>query len=219
VLPYTLTLTRQHHLTHLLPHIFSHPIVQAHNRPRARGPPKSTFLFPTPPPPNVPLPMREYHGPLRPIEVTASREDSTDPANPDRPSTPASEKPKKGAKSTRSEVEPPAHEMECIARVTLSIGPISYPGTELWLGRFVELRAPPPKKEKREKVKRQSFAEASAARRARPSTTPQTPSVPSVPSGPAQRVPFGPPPPPRSSAPAPLVTPRSNLVSPLELPQ
>jgi len=206
VLPYSLTLTRQHHLTHLLPHIFSHPIVPAHSRPRARGPPKSTFLFPNPPPPTLPLPSKEYHGPLKPVDTNASREGSA-PATPDgQATTPSPNKPKKSFNTTG---ESPAHEIECIARVTLTIGPISYPGTELWVGRFMERRAAPPRREK--DMKRQSLAEASAARRARIGSTPIASPTPSTA---VQRVPFGPQPPPRPSAPPAALPPRTNLVSP-----
>ena len=222
VLRYSLSRTRQHHLDHLLPLIFSHPIIPAHNKPRARGPPKSTFLFPTPPPLTQPLPFKEYHGPQEPIEPSSSGGNGL-PAG-------------KSRKSQKTgEVEPPAHEIECIARVTLTVGPIEYPGTELWIGRFVEPRAPPPRKEKRDPVKRQALAESSAERRAssgatsqqsiRPqststthiSTTPRGSTIyqpPPIRPTATPRVPFGPSPPPRQPAPTPAGPPRSNLVSP-----
>ncbi|RXK40286.1 hypothetical protein M231_02400 [Tremella mesenterica] len=144
VLSYSLTQSRLHHINHLLPHIFSHPLIPSHSRPRARPPPKSTFLFPTPPPLVQPLPNPEYHGPS---------------SGPSTPAPDGDDTPKVKGKNKRDrETEAPAHEIECIARVTLSIGPISYPDTELWVGRFVQpqtvikkVRAKPDK-EKRDSI-------------------------------------------------------------------
>ena len=157
-----MTLARQHHLTHLLPHIFSHPIVPVHSRPRTRGPPKSTFLFPTLLPPTHPLPNKEYH------DTTKTASSSTPP-----------EPPKKTSKSLSADKEePPAHQTECIARITLSIGPISYPGTELWVGQFVEPRMAPPIKDKINKVVRQLPHDTAAGRRAALSNTPRASPIP-----------------------------------------
>jgi hypothetical protein len=211
VLPYSLTQTRLHHLAHLLPHIFSHPPIPSHSKPRARGPPKSTFLFPTPPPLVQPLPLPEYHGPRKPLDTPESPGHGVDtpdggdgsgrkvppPSSPATATTTSKEKGKgkgKSSSSKKSDEDVPAHEIDCIARVTLSVGPISFPGTELWVGRFVEPRAGPtrvarvrpkekdkgeqsgtkrerpkvPKSERAEKrEKRRSMAEDAAMRRAR----------------------------------------------------
>ncbi|CAD6568818.1 MAG: hypothetical protein TREMPRED_004786, partial [Tremellales sp. Tagirdzhanova-0007] len=185
VLPYSLTLTRQHHLTHLLPHIFSHPIVPVHSRPRIRGPPKSAFLFPTPPPPTQPLPNKEYHD--APKSATSS--------------TPT-ELPKKTSKSISGDKEePPAHQTECIARITLSIGPISYPGTEIWVGQFVEPRIAPLMKEKTNKAPRHSLNDTAAARRATLSNTSQASPIPREGATPRSSLV----PPPRSTLPTTLI--------------
>lgn len=155
-LPFSLTQTRQRHLTHLLPRIFSHPPIPSHSRPRARPPPKGTFLFPTPAPAEPPLPLKEYHAPTKALPSASSAPlppgspapgtlGTSDPAGPSRP-----QKPK--AKGKERSIAP-AHEIECIARVTLSIGPVSYPGTEVWMGRFVNPRADQPNgPRKRERV-------------------------------------------------------------------
>lgn len=142
VLPYSLIQTRHHHLTSLLPLVFSHPLIPSHNKPRAKPLPKGVFVFPTPPPPVHPLPTREYHGPKDLLNEASPS--ATPTANSS--STPIPPQPK-GRKRT-GEHEPPAHEIECIARVTLSLGPMSFHGTELWVGRFVEPRANKPKKER-----------------------------------------------------------------------
>ncbi|KAL7424791.1 hypothetical protein Q5752_000475 [Cryptotrichosporon argae] len=44
-------------------------------------------------------------------------------------------------KAAAPAVPPPAHEIECIARVTLVAGPSVFSGSELWIGRFVEPRS------------------------------------------------------------------------------
>ncbi|WWD17789.1 hypothetical protein CI109_102231 [Kwoniella shandongensis] len=173
VLPYSLTQTRHHHLTSLLPHIFTHPPIPSHSKPRARPPPKGTFLFPTPPPLVHPLPSKEYHGPLKPVEVNmATTPNEGDPSTstpPPASATKPARQPK--PKKISDEAEPPAHEIECISRCTLSVGPVSFPGTEVWIGRFVEPRETRPKKERarpgERKEKRKSLAEETASRRAR----------------------------------------------------
>lgn len=158
--------TRQHHLKHLLPHMFSHPVVPANNRPRARPPPRGTFLWPTPPPLVHPLPHREYHTPSE--ASTSKLPDPADGPNDDTSNQPGTAaegagqiKRKYGrnkgkAKGKADGNEAPAHDIECLARVTLSIGPISFPDTELWVGRFVQPRAaiPKPPKAKKEKTER-----------------------------------------------------------------
>ncbi|KAK8866013.1 hypothetical protein IAR55_001164 [Kwoniella newhampshirensis] len=212
VLPYSLTQTRHHHLTSLLPHIFTHPPIPSHSKPRARPPPKGTFLFPTPPPLAHPLPSKEYHGPVKPVDGSADPSSSTPKEGDPLTSTP----PPPGASTGKTqrqprprkisdEIEPPAHEIECICRCTLSVGPISFPGTEVWIGRFVEPRETRPKKERarpgERKEKRKSLAEETAnrrARRARPrpsapdSTTPRPPNgTPGSIAGPSRRLPPG----------------------------
>ncbi|WWC86348.1 uncharacterized protein L201_001221 [Kwoniella dendrophila CBS 6074] len=173
VLPYSLTQTRHHHLTNLLPHIFSHPSIPSHSKPRAKPPPKGTFVYPTPPPLIHPLPNPEYHGPSLSAEPSqgessksqSQKKDSSDPL--------LNKSSNRFAKSKRAnEVEWPAHETECISRCTLTIGPISYPGTEIWIGRFVEPRITLPKKERakpgeREK-KRKLLAEENIQKKPRP---------------------------------------------------
>ncbi|OCF55370.1 hypothetical protein L486_06853 [Kwoniella mangroviensis CBS 10435] len=152
VLPYSLTQTRLHHLTSLFPHIFSHPPIPSHSKPRARQPPKGTFHFPTPPPPMQPLPHPEYHGPTIPVESsTPGPGEPSKSQEPNDPSSISTSNPK-SSRSARSkktnDVEWPAHEIECISRCTLSVGPISFPETEIWIGRFVEPRVTQPKKER-----------------------------------------------------------------------
>ncbi|ORX36046.1 hypothetical protein BD324DRAFT_520673 [Kockovaella imperatae] len=137
VLSYSLTQTRQHHLTHLLPHIFSHPPISSYNRPRLKLPPKSTFIFPTPALPDLPLPMDEYHGLSKPDE---NKELGDGQAGEEEDAKGSSKKTKDKSNHV------PAHEGKCIARVDFSIGPISFPGTELWIGRFVSPRASVPKR-------------------------------------------------------------------------
>jgi len=147
VLPFSLTQTRQRHLTHLLPHIFSHPPIPSHSRPRARPVPKGTFLFPTPAPPEPPLPLKEYHAPARPLpSATSAPTNSQSPgsATAEMPEQPGQSRPPKPKAKAKERSIAPAHEIECIARVTLSIGPISYPGTEIWMGRFVNPRVDQP---------------------------------------------------------------------------
>ncbi|KAK4686235.1 hypothetical protein P7C73_g3890, partial [Tremellales sp. Uapishka_1] len=147
VLSYSLAYSRNSHTQNLLPHIFTHPPIPSHNKPRARPLPRTTFLFPTPPPPLPPLPANEYHGPLAPrppaptpTSAAPAASLSTNPLQPAPiPSSPVAST-SKPPKSSKKAVEPPAHEIECIARVTLTIGPVSYPGTELWIGKFVEPR-------------------------------------------------------------------------------
>lgn len=146
--------------------MFSHPVIPANSRPRARPPPKGTFLWPTPPPLVHPLPNREYHAPTKtPSSNTAA---STPPVGDGTPEPPAGTNDLPGTikrkygrgkgkgKEKMDVVEAPAHEIECLARVTLSIGPISFPDTELWVGRFVQQRAaaPKPPKMPREKQER-----------------------------------------------------------------
>ncbi|OCF38872.1 hypothetical protein I317_07352 [Kwoniella heveanensis CBS 569] len=151
--------TRQHHLTSLLPHVFTHPPIPSYAKLRARPPPKGTFLFPTPPPLVNPLPATEYHGPIRTTE-TASPGPSTVPSQAHTPDgqhvehgDPSSSNSKRRSKPKKAvtgsdETEPPAHEIECISRCTLSVGPISFSGAEIWIGRFVEPRITVPKKER-----------------------------------------------------------------------
>ena len=169
MLHYSVVAARQHHLQHLLPHIFSHPPIPANARPRARPPPMGTFLYPTPPPLVHPLPHREYHAPTGKPKKTA---DDGSPA-PDGTEVGESKRRKYGrnkGKSKADESEAPAHEIECIARVTLSIGPISFPGTEIWVGRFVQPRAPAPKQPRTKKVpgEKRKTAEGAQATHARP---------------------------------------------------
>lgn len=164
---------RQHHLQNLLPHIFSHPPIPANSRPRTRPPPKSTFLYPTPPPLVHPLPHREYHAPTtntkKKTEIGSPAPDGTEVAE--------SKRRKNGrnkGKSKADESEGPAHEIECIARVTLSIGPISFPETEIWVGRFVQPRAAAPKPPRAKKIpgeRKKADGNAQAAH-ARASNTP-----------------------------------------------
>ncbi|WVQ62102.1 uncharacterized protein L199_000240 [Kwoniella botswanensis] len=152
VLPYSLTQTRLHHLTSLFPHMFSHPPIPSHSKPRARPPPKGSFQFPTPPPPMQPLPHPEYHGPTIPVESsTPGPGESSKYQEPNDPSSTSTSNVKlsRSARSKKTnDAEWPAHEIECISRCTLSIGPISFPETEIWTGRFVEPRATQPKKER-----------------------------------------------------------------------
>lgn len=153
MLHYSVAAARQHHLQHLLPHIFSHPPIPANARPRARPPPKGTFLYPTPPPLIHPLPHREYHAPTGKSKKLA--DDGSPAPAPDGTEGGESKRRKYGrnkGKSKADESEAPAHEIECIARVTLSIGPISFPGTEIWVGRFVQPRAAAPKQPRAKKV-------------------------------------------------------------------
>lgn len=152
MLHYSVVAGRQHHLEHLLPRLFSHPAIPANSRPRARPPPKGTFLYPTPPPLVHPLPHREYHAPTpttkKPVDTNGS------PA-PDAAEVVESKRRKYGrnkGKSKADENQAPAHDIECIARVTLSIGPFSFPDTELWVGRFVQPRAAAPKPPRAKKV-------------------------------------------------------------------
>lgn len=161
---------------HLFPHMFTHPPVPSYNRPRARPLPRGVLLYPTPPAPVAPLPSREYHGPQKASNPPSQAQPypsaqphgqnassaiaSPGPPTPTSTSTPglSTQKPGRGTKakakdspstSHEKENEPPAHEIECLTRCTLTIGPISYPGTELWVGRFVEPRATVPKPPKR----------------------------------------------------------------------
>lgn len=178
ILQYSLIQTRYHHLNHLLPHVFSHPAVPAHSRPRARPPPKGTFLYPTPKP-VVPLPAREYHAPLKKDKGKkdedldkggdkgkADAEHAAECKEGENKDEVAAKKKGGRRKPRASEGTPaPPHEIECIARVTLQVGPISFPNTELWVGQFVQeregaggtVRMRPPKapKEPREKPPRE----------------------------------------------------------------
>ncbi|TYJ57547.1 hypothetical protein B9479_001629 [Cryptococcus floricola] len=142
VLPYSLTQTRHHHLTSLLPLAFTHPPIPSHNKPRAKPLPKGVFMFPTPPPLVHPLPTREYYGP----KESGIIGDLSPSATP--PPTPTPGPPLAKRKRMAEVIEPPAHEIECIARVNVSFGPMSFPNTELWIGRFVEPRAARTKKER-----------------------------------------------------------------------
>ena len=178
VLPFSLTQTRQRHLAHLLPHAFSHPPIPSHSKPRARLPPRSTFLFPTPPPPVQPLPLKEFHGAHRSSKAT-TQDSSVEGRSPD-----ASPAPKTKSKAKAKELGAPAHETECISRITLSIGPLSFPGTELWVGRFVEPRSEPIKRE-RKKDKRNALSEALAAR-VKPTSTPRSIASPKPPAQPTR---------------------------------
>lgn len=153
VLAQSITQTRLRHQQKLLPHIFSHPPIPSNLKPRARPPARSTFTYPTPAPSALPLPYREYHGPhlKNAPEVLNQASGSASPvpggddikmgaasgARTER--TAAEAKASKAAKrAAKLDEAYPAHETECIARITLSIGPFSYPDTELWVGRFVE---------------------------------------------------------------------------------
>jgi hypothetical protein len=132
--------------------LFTHPPIPAHSRPRARPPPKGTFLYPTPPPLVHPLPHREYHAPTQTTKKTV---DSTGSPAPEATEVAESKRRKYGrnkGKSKADENEAPAHDIECIARVTLSIGPFSFPDTELWVGRFVQPRAAAPKPPRAKKI-------------------------------------------------------------------
>ena len=191
VASYSLTQSRIHHINHLLPHIFSHPPIPSHSRPRARLPPRSTFQFPTPPPPVHPLPNPEYHGPTASSSSTASG--STKPPSDDPSGQAVKAGPSKG-KAKEKENQPPAHEIDCIARVTLTIGPISFPDTELWVGRFVEPRSGAPKVQRlklESKERRKSNVEPATHKKPRLSSTPARPAGP---------LPQRPPPPPRPAA-------------------
>ncbi|BEI87904.1 uncharacterized protein CcaverHIS019_0106220 [Cutaneotrichosporon cavernicola] len=145
VLQYSILKTRYHHMRHLLPLIFTHPPVPAHNRPRLRPSGKKEFVFPTPAPPPQPLPSAEYHGPStkekkKKAKGKEKETDNTTDADKDKDedkSGDESEEPKKGKKK---EQLAPAHEIECISRVTLQVGPMSFPNTELWVARFVPPR-------------------------------------------------------------------------------
>jgi len=178
VLHYSVVAARQHHLQHLLPHVFSHPPIPANARPRARPPPKGTFLYPTPPPLVHPLPHREYHAPIGNKKKTT---EDVSPA-PDGVEVGESKRRKYGrnkGKSKADESEAPAHEIECIARVTLSIGPIAFPDTEIWVGRFVQPRAPAPKASRAKKApgdrkKASEGAQTTHGRFANPSHYPQS---------------------------------------------
>ncbi|ORY33713.1 hypothetical protein BCR39DRAFT_518739 [Naematelia encephala] len=186
VLPLSLNQTRTHHLDHLLPLIFSHPPVPSYNRPRIRTVQKPGLTFPTPPPPALPLPSKEYHGLLQPKELNTP----ATPTGGDKASMTAhaAKAAKAAARAAEKDADTPAHEIDCIARVTLTVGPISFPGTELWVGRFVEPKATLPKRPKQlvkgeKREKRTSLGEASAAKRARPaaSSTAQGPPMPPAP--------------------------------------
>ncbi|GMK54692.1 hypothetical protein CspeluHIS016_0112780 [Cutaneotrichosporon spelunceum] len=141
VLQYSILQARHHHMRHLLPLIFTHPPVPAHNRPRLRPSGKKEFVFPTPAPPPQPLPSAEYHGPSTKEKKKKGKDtESATDADKDKGNAKSgdeSEEPKKGRKK---EQLAPAHEIECIARVTLQVGPLSFPNTELWVGRFVPPR-------------------------------------------------------------------------------
>ncbi|WVW82399.1 hypothetical protein I302_104406 [Kwoniella bestiolae CBS 10118] len=178
VLPYSLTQARLHHLTSLFPHIFSHPPIPSHSKPRIRPPPKGTFIYPTPSTPIHPLPNPEYHGPTITAESSSpapgessKSQDTTDPNATPQPTSKSSRPPRP---KKVQEVEWPAHEIECISRCTLSVGHISFPGTEIWIGRFVEPRVTQPKKERAKpgerKEKRRLLAEegGGSAKRSKP---------------------------------------------------
>ncbi|WVO12989.1 hypothetical protein L204_100598 [Cryptococcus depauperatus] len=208
VLPYSLIQTRHHHLTSLFPLVFSHPPIPSHNRPRAKPLPKGVFMFPTPPLPANPLPTREYHGPKdTPLVGNLSPLSAQSPGPAPLPKPPVKRK-------TIGEVEPPAHEIECIARVTVTIGPISFPNTELWVGHFVEPRAAKPRKERakpgerkeRERKRREELDRLRISGQVGPST-PQLPNINRLPvknPNTAPVRPFGPsnirPPVPRTAA-------------------
>lgn len=132
-------------MKNLLPLIFSHPPVPGHNKPRLRLPPQRGFVFPTPPPLPQPLPSHEYHGPgnkgkekEKEKEADGEAEANAADGEGDKPAekTKYKRKPKK-----HEQAGWPAHEIECIARVTLEVGPLSFPNTELWIGQFVAPRA------------------------------------------------------------------------------
>lgn len=222
ILQYSLIQTRYHHLNNLLPHIFSHPAVPAHSRPRARPPPKGTFLYPTPKP-VVPLPAREYHAPLKKDKGKKGKGGETDDAEKDEDKEKEEERKvgdnkdeiegkKKGGRRTAKLAEgvsAPPHEIECIARVTLQVGPMSFPNTELWVGQFVEeregvggtVRMRPPKapkepkiKEPREKRPSEAQLRKREAKRSRPSTTVPARPTPRPPAPAAVPPPARPPP-------------------------
>jgi hypothetical protein len=184
VLPFSLTQTRQRHLAHLFPHVFSHPPISSHNKPRARAHPRGTLLYPTPAPPVQPLPVREYHGPLQPKNQALNIDPAKSGISID--GTTAKGKGKKKAEDT--DLEPPAHEIDCVARVSLSIGPISFPGTELWVGRFVEPRSEPlSKSEKRERREyKQSPSDAGQVKRPKPAQPASGSSQPRSTTGPSK---------------------------------
>ena len=203
ILPFTLIQSRQRHLTGLLPHIFSHPPIPSHSKPKAKPLPKGRLIFPTPAPAPLPLPLKEYHAATRdPGEMLPSAEgESMD-------------------KRRKKRGGAPAHEIECIARVTLSIGPLSFPETELWIGRFVEPRGGAAKVSRK-----RDPAEQAEKRRKAPVVTPRRVSVPgpsnisrTMPglAGPSVlRAPHGPSPRPQPAASAklPLVSPMSEVES------
>ncbi|WVQ70914.1 hypothetical protein IAR50_000439 [Cryptococcus sp. DSM 104548] len=179
VLPYSLTQTRHHHLTSLLPLVFTHPPIPSHNKPRAKPLPKGVFMFPTPPPLVHPLPTREYYGPKEPGTIGNLSPSATPPPG---SATPTPAPPPTKRKKVAEVIEPPAHEIECIARVNVSIGPMSFPNTELWIGRFVEPRAARTKKERakpgeKKERERKRKEEADRARLAGRPTFPPRPSV------------------------------------------
>ena len=218
VLPFSLTQTRQRHLTHLLPHIFSHPPIPSNAKPRARGPPKGTFLFPTPAPLAAPLPLKEYHGSSRHLELekasSAPLTPNVDTQGPIEARSPGAANsitasgvtgPAPKIKTKKMERHnAPAHEIDCIGRVTLTIGPISYPGTELWIGRFVEPKGEAKTIRQRDKTEKLPKAERKDKKRPAIAGMSQTgPTVktstgyrpfdrPIIPLGPPTRMPGGP---------------------------
>jgi hypothetical protein len=187
----------------LLPLIFSHPPLASYNKPRARGPPKSTFTFPTPAPPTAPLPYREYHGPRNGGSAGASSPGASSPKpvekGEDGKATSAARTQARAKRAAELDEVAPAHETECIARVTLTIGAFSYPETEIWIGRFVEPRADADKVIKAEKRARMMTGELEVPKkRDRPTTKPYIgpPMAPVRPPAPVGMIarPLGPPP-------------------------
>lgn len=114
-------------------------------------------------------------------------------------------------------VQPPAHEIECIARVTLQVGPVSFHNTELWIGRFVEphmsgtvrgrvpkdQRPPPAPREPKEKRPRVSVDGAAPKRPRKENATPRTPAQRAEAAGRVGRPPAVRPPPPGTPTPGP----------------
>ena len=150
VLHCSLVASRQRHIQHLFPHVITHPALTSHQRTRPKVQRLSSLLGPAPPP-EWPLPALEYHDPAK-----------------------ASDKKKKKAAEDETRRPPaPAHEAECIARVTLTVGPLSYPDTELWVGRFVDPKTyVKPKVSRPPRPQDEQKASTTTVKTAKPSTKP-----------------------------------------------
>ena len=163
MLHYSLLQTRQRHLNHLLPRVFSHPPTASNSRARNRPAIPPTF-YPTPSAPAPPLPALEYHGPRKDKDKTKDRDEDSDKhgvqdEDTSRNQVEGNEKgkslSKRAERAARLDELAPAHEIDCIARVTVSIGAFSYADTEVWIGQFVDPEAyikPTKIKEKEKKV-------------------------------------------------------------------